>query len=71
MNKAQTIQALKEGKKVRHRFFYEGEHVSLDLNTINQNPVIFVFEDGYTQTEKEFWDLRNAPEYNDHWEIVN
>ncbi len=64
MDKFEATAAMKEGKKVRHRFFSSDEWVTIKDGK-------YVFEDGVVCSPEEFWRYRNLPQWNDDWEIVN
>lgn len=72
MNRLEAKQALSEGKKITHSYFEPGEFVYLECMNPNTRPVIYncVFEDGATQEENEFWELRKGSQYDNGWEIL-
>jgi hypothetical protein len=61
LTKDQAIEAMQQGKKVTHRFFFDGEYVYM--------------KDGRIHCEKdydihaEFWQLRNNTAWETDWEI--
>ena len=61
----EALQAMKEGKKVRHRFFSEDEWVKS-----NEDNTIFTFDDGVTVSASMFWLDRNGEAYLTDWIIV-
>lgn len=62
MTKFEAIQAMKEGKKVTHRYFDKNEWVTMEGNTI-------LFEDGVRCSQPEFWIWRNKPEWEIDWSL--
>lgn len=64
MTKEEAIEAMKSGRKVRHRFFAPHEWV-----TSNLDGTIYFMEDGVECTADEFWMWRLRPEFNDNWEF--
>lgn len=63
MTKPEMLQALDEGKRVRHMYFTEEEWMEKQGD-------YFVFEDGICCLPNEFWRWR-ADEYWYHdWELV-
>lgn len=73
MNIHEAKLALSEGKKVTHNYFLDGEFVYLECVNPNTMPVKYemVFEDGNTQEEGEFWELRKGSQWDNGWEIFN
>lgn len=64
MTKEEAIAAMKQGKKVAHRYFSEGEWITMVDGMI-------VAEDGFKISPKDFWaPLRRGLAWNDDWEIV-
>lgn len=61
----EALQAMKEGKKVKHRFFSEDEWVKS-----NEDNTIFTFDDGVTVSASMFWLDRNGEAYLTDWIIV-
>lgn len=64
MTKAEAIQAMSEGKKVRHHYFYDGEWMTMQNGKI-------LLEDGVVCSPNEFWSWRWGTEWNDGYELVN
>jgi hypothetical protein len=64
MTKTEAIQAMKEGKKVTHRYFTPDEWATMVNDQI-------VLEDGVKCTPKEFWYCRNTPNFDNYWSIYN
>jgi hypothetical protein len=64
MTKAEAIEAMKNGRKVRHTYFSSDEWASMDMGLI-------VLEDGVTCEPDEFWKWRKAPMFDNGWSIVN
>jgi hypothetical protein len=62
MTKAESIQAMKEGKKVTHRYFSLDEWATMVNNLI-------ILEDGVRCTPEEFWRWRNNPIFDTDWSI--
>lgn len=73
MNRQEAINALREGKKITHTYFDKHEYFFMECINPIRNPfkVQYVFEDGVTQSEKEFWDLRKDSFWDDGWEIFD
>jgi hypothetical protein len=64
MTRAEAAQALKEGKKLTHRYFSPGEWVKGDGDK-------YLFEDGVRCPPVFFWMDRQSEGFNDGWEILN
>lgn len=64
MTKSEAIQALKDGKKVRHGYFSKDEWVKQTGNR-------FEFEDGVICDPMEFWHYRQGDGWKTGWEIIN
>lgn len=64
LTKVQAIEAMKQGKKLKHRFFTEGEYITMDNNKINT-------EDGYLCTAQEFWAVRFSEAWHTGWYIID
>ena len=62
MTKQEALDALKNGKRVRHYYFSEDEWVE----QLNKNT--YIFEDGCHCPVDEFWRFRQ--EFEDDWSIV-
>ena len=62
MTKEEAIQQMSEGKKVTHKHFS-----SIEWITINGN--WFLFEDGVTYSQSEFWKYRTDESWDNNWEI--
>ncbi len=60
MNRAQAIAALKQGSKVRHRFFFPGEFVTGDAsgNVYDETGILL----------KDYWKFRNSDAFDKDWE---
>ena len=67
MTKEEAIQAMKEGKKVTHRFFTDDEFVRQPKPEIDE----YEFEDGVVTSNILFWHFRKEEYWNDGWEIFN
>jgi hypothetical protein len=63
LTRAEAIQALREGKKVTHRFFSYNEWMKLVTGDLIR------FEDGVHMTLGEFFSNRNEQEWNDGYSI--
>lgn len=63
MSKDEAIQALKDGKKLKHQYFSPGEWVR------QFSPMVYEFEDGVRQHKEEFWNMRTAKTWNTEWEL--
>ncbi len=64
MNKQEAIQAIREGKKVAHRYFDAHEYVKQGANEHE-----YVLEGGVRLSSKEFWQHRSIPEFEKDWSI--
>lgn len=64
MTKEEAIQAMKEGKKVTHRYFSENEWILYDYDTLK-----ILTEEGYRHNPIEFWSFRQGPEWEQDWEL--
>lgn len=63
MNKVEAIQAMRAGKRVRHRFFSDDEFVTMVGDLI-------VDENGYEFSQTMFWNDRTTEVWENDWEIV-
>ncbi len=63
LTKTEAIQAMKEGKKVRHQYFAANEYV--EIITGNK----YRFEDGHTCSPHDFWKTRSDNGWNENWSI--
>lgn len=63
MTKAEAIEAMKNGRKVRHTYFSPDEWASMDMGMI-------VLEDGVTCEPDEFWRYRESPIFDNGWSVV-
>lgn len=63
MTKQEAIQAMKEGKKVAHRYFSQGEWMKM----VGKG---FEFEDGVQCDQDYFWMDRNDKYWETDWHIV-
>lgn len=63
MTKQEAIQLMKEGIKVKHRFFMEGEWV------IMEDSLTVINEEGHAFSTLEFWKYRNGSEWETDWSI--
>ncbi len=62
MSKDEAIQAMKEGKKVTHRFFTPTEFITMRSGHI-------VDELGYHLNAKQFWSFREHESFETDWSI--
>jgi hypothetical protein len=62
MTKQEAITAMREGKKVTHRYFTSDEWITL-------NGYMIVTEEGYSIPEHAFWKDRQSPSFEDGWSI--
>jgi hypothetical protein len=65
MTKEEAIQAMKDGKKVRHQYFARDEWVT--MVTMGQ----MVLEDGVECSPYEFWRWRIGPSWDIDWFLYN
>lgn len=64
MTKAEALQVMSEGKKVRHYNFSCDEWMTIRDGQI-------VLEDGVVCSQHEFWFWRWGPEWNNGYELIN
>jgi len=64
MTKEEAIQAMKEGRKVRHGHFGEEEYMISNLSGTR-----YSFEDGNTCSKEEFWKYRSEESFDNDWEL--
>lgn len=64
MSKEEAIQAMKEGKKVTHRFFASGEWMTI------KNEVLLL-EDGVLISLEDFFNIRNDSLWENGYELYN
>jgi hypothetical protein len=64
LTKSQAIQAMVEGKKVRHRYFSPYEWMKMRSTTH------FIFEDGVICTFDFFWQDRFGKDWETGWSII-
>jgi hypothetical protein len=62
MTKSEAIEAMRAGKKVRHRYFSDNEWVTMEHGW-------FRFEDGVTVKPSMFWNDRSGSEWETDWSI--
>ena len=62
MTLEEVKQALKQGKKVTHRFFFDDEYLQMKGGLI-------CTEEGL-RIGPEFWDIRSGPEWQKDWEVI-
>ena len=63
MTKQEAIQAMREGKKVTHRWFSPNEWITI----INNNTLLL--EDGITISLERFFVYRTAPSWGDGYSL--
>ncbi len=63
LTKAEAIQALKEGKKLTHRYFSSHEW-------IRQEGLMMIMEDGASIDVDTFWKDRNFEGFNTDWSVL-
>lgn len=63
MTKQEAIQAMRESKRLTHRYFSDGEWVTQYSNGK------LITEDGVKHNAAEFWSLRTAEGWQTDWEI--
>ncbi|RTK96452.1 MAG: hypothetical protein EKK64_04000 [Neisseriaceae bacterium] len=66
MDREEAKTAIKEGKKLTHDYFMEGEFVMKDIED-----GMVIFEDGIRQVECAFWAFRSGEHWNEGWQIFN
>lgn len=59
-----AIAKMREGKKVRHRYFIPGEWMKLENG-------LLLLEDGVRISLNEFFNTRNYPCWDSDWEVVD
>jgi len=62
MTKDEAIQAMREGKKVTHKYFTPDEWVTMEGDEI-------LLEYGVRCDEYEFWKWRTSPIYETGWSL--
>lgn len=63
MTKEEAIQAMKDGKKVTHRYFTDDEYIFINEKGDIQT------EDGAKVDPDEFWKYRQQIAFNEDWEL--
>jgi hypothetical protein len=64
MDKAEAINAIKDGKKVKHEYFSDDEWIVKGKSKLIQ------FEDGIECSCSEFFRYRNGDDWNCGWSVV-
>lgn len=64
MTRPEAIKAMREGKKVTHKYFSPEEWATLDNGEI-------LLEDGVRCSPSEFWKYRRDPMFDDGWSLFN
>ena len=62
MTKQEAIKAMREGKKVTHRYFAADEWITIIGGKI-------FTEDGCSCSQEEFWHYRLTPSFEEDWEL--
>lgn len=62
MTRPEAIKAMREGKKVTHKYFSPEEWATLDNSEI-------LLEDGVRCSPAEFWKYRRDPMFDDGWSL--
>ena len=65
MSKEEAIELMKQGVKMTHKYFVEGEWAYMGLNGL------MVLEDGVEVEPHEFWQYRQDVAWNNNWEKFN
>lgn len=65
MTRYEAAQALKEGKKLTHKYFADDEWVKGD------GVGYHIMEDEVRCTAAEFWKWRTSPAFDNDWSIYN
>jgi len=63
MTKSEAIQAMREGKKVTHRYFTDDEWVKITPTGL------YEFEDGVVCPSLLFWQDRQGEYWEDGWDV--
>jgi hypothetical protein len=64
MTKQEAIEAMQRGEKVTHRYFSDGESMTMI------GPATLQFEDGVKCSFGLFWYDRPGKEWNNDWELI-
>lgn len=62
MNRSEAMQALREGKKITHVYFTDGEFVYLEEGKV-------MYEDGASSSVEFFWSIRENELWDKGWKI--
>ena len=62
MTRAEAIKAMREGKKVTHKYFTPEEWAT-------QKDGMVLLEDGVECSPIEFWAYRRSPMFDNDWEL--
>jgi hypothetical protein len=62
MTKAEAMAAMREGKKVTHRWFSDNEWMSMQDGKV-------LTEEGYKHDQREFWRYRTDESWNDGYSL--
>lgn len=65
MTRTEAIEAMKNGQRVTHQWFEDFEFIY----KVPSEPNMIYTEDGYCQTEREFWNYRQAKQWQTGWEL--
>ncbi len=63
MDKEGAIQAMKDGLKVTHPYFSEGEYIYMKRGKL--------YDHNNTELTSYYWDLRKGRAWQDNWTIVD
>lgn len=68
----EAIQAMKQGKKVTHRYMEPDEFIRMREFAVNKfDPSVYWLSDKYQVSAYVFWKDRTAEGWNDGWELFN
>lgn len=66
LTKAEAFEAMKQGKKVTHKYFTDNEWMKSDVTGM-----IYEFEDGVVCCRHEFWAWKDEKHFQTGWRIFN
>lgn len=67
LSKDEAIAAMVRGEKVAHRYFSDGEWVTM---TRAPHGLVMLFEDGVKCNPFDFWKMRDAIAWETDWRII-
>lgn len=67
LTKEEALQALSEGKRVKHRYFTGHDYMFL----VDKEKNIYKFEDGVEVEAQKFWYHRPGAQYLTGWYVVS